>query len=684
MATETENRRVDDVRANVDAAAIKDAWLKFVDCGIAPADRVIRKEIFDSWKRSKKYGLDPRNIRLVVLSQEELFRKQAANRELIDATTPLFQSLSNAGKTPFLRLDLYDADLYFIETYGIITKTVEDRKQYAKPGVYKSETVCGTTAMSIAKEKLAPVQLAGAEHFDRSSHDFTCTCVPIFSPENKLLGVINLVDILEKAVFASEHILSIMVAFGKGVEYNLMQMRNRKELELSFNLTRTIIEEIDESIFVADTGGNIRMMNRTAGKMLEADRANVSKYNIRDFSGSLNAFQQVVQQGMPLINRELSLGQSDRKKRYIGSIKPILSSGGVVQEVICIFRENQPVNRVSHGGGWEATFFFSDIIGNSPLLMQAIEMAARTSDLPNNTLIQGESGTGKEMFAQAIHNAGRNRNGKFVAVNCAAIPSSLIEAEFFGYESGAFTDAKKTGQMGKFELANGGTIFLDEINSLPLDMQVKLLRVVQEKTVTRIGGIESISLDLKIIAACNEDLRTLVHKNLFRTDLFFRLNVITINIPPLRVRKEDIPMLAETILRRKSEEGLPLISLSEKATDVLKDYPWPGNVRELENILERAYVQAIILKMPEINEHTLSTIPELNPAATHTEENAPLYTESGLFGRVTPLLKQGDRETILAAFANNRWNISRTAKTLGIARNTLYKKMKEYAITIPD
>jgi transcriptional regulator with PAS, ATPase and Fis domain len=426
-------------------------------------------------------------------------------------------------------------------------------------------------------------------------------------------------------------------------------------------------------------------MNRTASKMLGVDRANISKYSIRDFLGSLNAFEQVVQQGMPLTNRELSLGKSDRKKCYVGSIKPILSSGGGVQEVICIFRENPPAKQVSHGGGWAARFSFSDIIGNSPPLMQAIEMAARTADLPNNTVIQGESGTGKEMFAQAIHNAGRNRNGRFVAVNCAAIPSSLIEAEFFGYESGAFTDAKKTGQMGKFELANGGTIFLDEINSLPLDMQAKLLRVIQEKTVTRIGGIESISLNLKIIAACNKDLRALSAENLFRTDLFFRLNVITINIPPLRVRKEDIPILAEEILRRKSEEGLPPISVSEKAMVVLKAYPWPGNVRELENILERAYVQAIILKTPEINEHTLAMIPELGLSAIHTEEDAPMHGESGLFGRTVPLPpRRGDRETILAAFANNRWNISRTAKTLGIARNTLYKRMKDYAITIPD
>jgi transcriptional regulator with PAS, ATPase and Fis domain len=304
----------------------------------------------------------------------------------------------------------------------------------------------------------------------------------------------------------------------------------------------------------------------------------------------------------------------------------------------------------------------------------------------SNTLILGESGTGKELFAQSIHNASKYSKGPFVAVNCAAIPIGLLESELFGYEGGAFTGAKKNGAPGKFELADGGTIFLDEINSIPQDMQVKLLRVLQEKAVTRIGGTSSIRLNLKIIAASNVDLNFLVSQNLFRADLYYRLNVIMIEIPPLRKRVEDIPLLVENILKNLQEKTKKSYTVSQDALADFEAYHWPGNIREMENILERACIQAAIRGNYRIDHETLQTIPELFSQREPTKWRREEPGGEASSEETVPIspIKTSEKSVIIKTFEKNRWNISRTAKALGISRNTLYNRIKQYQISIPE
>ncbi|MDR2088696.1 MAG: sigma 54-interacting transcriptional regulator [Clostridiales Family XIII bacterium] len=471
-------------------------------------------------------------------------------------------------------------------------------------------------------------------------------------------------------------------------------MRKQEQLIKSHNFSKAILEEIDEAIVVVDTDGSVIMMNKTASALLGMSRGNAdddsmriaADCNIDHFLGTSNYFRQVLNEGTPVINKEWLLYVGDATQRCIGTVRPIFAENAAMQGAIGTFRDMRSTKKVLKHFGWNASFTFDNVIGSSPALMAAVELAKQTAHLMNNTLLQGESGTGKEIFAQSIHNESHLKKGPFVAVNCAAIPTSLLESELFGYEKGAYTGAKKNGQAGKFELAEGGTIFLDEINSVPLDMQAKLLRVLQEKTVTRVGGTVSISLNLKIIAACNADLKDMVSKGLFRQDLYYRLNVITINIPPLRERIDDIRLLAENILLRKSSENQSDLGLSDAALEILKGYHWPGNVRELENLLERAYVRAIILKSNKIDPGILSFSPELFPDMPmpnkKSAQSVHLRTEECEAPRLQPL-KCHEENTIYKAFASNRWNISRTAKALGISRNTLYRKMKSYQIEIP-
>jgi transcriptional regulator with PAS, ATPase and Fis domain len=280
-----------------------------------------------------------------------------------------------------------------------------------------------------------------------------------------------------------------------------------------------------------------------------------------------------------------------------------------------------------------------------------------------NVLITGESGTGKELMAQAIHNASNRSHMPFIAINCGALPRGLIVSELFGYDGGSFTGSKKEGNPGKFELADGGTIFLDEIGDMPLDVQVTLLRVIQEKEVIRIGGSKPKKTDVRIIAATNKNLEEEVLNKTFRRDLFYRLNVLAINMPSLRNRQEDLELLINNILERIiSETNKPHLTIDGPAMNLLKSYDWPGNIRELENVLERA---------ANNNENFIISYHDL-----------PLNFPQGDIKESPdiPIIERKQMDLIMDTLRETHGNIKQTAEKLGIARNTIYRKMEKYNI----
>lgn len=314
-------------------------------------------------------------------------------------------------------------------------------------------------------------------------------------------------------------------------------------------------------------------------------------------------------------------------------------------------------------------FRFENVIGESPAMKAAMEMVGRVSRSNATVLITGESGTGKELIAKGIHFSGRRKGGPFIPINCAAIPETLIEAELFGYKRGSFTGA--TGDTkGKFESADGGSMFLDEVSQLPLHLQPKLLRVLQEQEIVRIGESTERKIDVRIIAATNQDLEKMVEDGTFREDLYFRLAVVPINLPPLRTRRDDIPLLANHFFRQsKGKHGMNDLKLSREVLEVLGVYPFPGNVRELENLIERMVV------LSDGAEITLADVPGNVTAPTQSIGNVRFELPAENIS-----LDEVEREIIRYALAMHNGNQSQTARYLGITRSALIYRMQKFSL----
>lgn len=316
----------------------------------------------------------------------------------------------------------------------------------------------------------------------------------------------------------------------------------------------------------------------------------------------------------------------------------------------------------------EGTLYSFDSIVTKDGKMEYLKNLGKKAALTNSTvLITGESGTGKELFANGIHKASYRRDKEFIAINCAAIPRELLETELFGYEEGAFTGAKKGGKLGKFEIAKGGTIFLDEIGTMPMEMQVKLLRVLEAKEFERVGGNKKIELDARIIAATNENIEEQIRLGKFREDLYYRLNVISLDIPPLKERLEDIPLLADVLLTYLSKEmRIEKKTLAKETIKVLMTYDWPGNVRELRNVLER------VLNLSSSN----TIYPEHLPERVINRVNYSI--ENHEIRHLNEIVYEAEREAIKKALIVSNGNKSLTAERLGIHRTALYKKIRKY------
>lgn len=315
-----------------------------------------------------------------------------------------------------------------------------------------------------------------------------------------------------------------------------------------------------------------------------------------------------------------------------------------------------------------AKYTVDDLIGNGETMTALKQTLIRIAKNNSNVLIFGESGTGKELFAHAIHNASKRSPNPLICINCASIPENLMESELFGYEEGSFTGAQKGGRSGLFQAANKGTLFLDEIGDLPMQMQVKLLRVLQDKEIQKIGSHVKEKIDVRILAATNKNLYEMMEHDQFRSDLFYRLNVISITIPPLRERREDIPLLVNMLIEKLSlKESVPVQGISKRAMEYLKRYDWPGNVRELENILERAINfidEDLIIKTKHL-QNKLTGIPCDKISKT-----------------LKSILEETERLTIVNAMMQNNSKKMLVAKKLGISRTSLYEKLEKYHINL--
>lgn len=427
---------------------------------------------------------------------------------------------------------------------------------------------------------------------------------------------------------------------------------------------KDIINSIPMGIIISDLEGDIKFFNEQMLTMFGYDHLNIKGKKAWEIFSGWAAVKNIVLSSGTFMEEEVSVNAKTNKVRFNLIAHPIFKVGEEVQDIIYIFNEFKKERKLANKLiGRQAIYTFDKIIGNSSKIRGTIEFSKKVADSKSTILITGESGTGKEIFAQSIHNYGNRNKESFVAINSGAIPKDLIESELFGYVEGAFTGAKKGGQPGKFEIADGGTIFLDEIGEMPYDMQTRLLRVIEEGTVSRIGAIDQKVVDVRIIAATNRDLEKEVKKGNFRKDLFYRLNVLPIKLPSLREIKEDIPLLIEYFMKKTSKRlNKKAISFSQSQMKELIDYDWPGNVRELEN-----FVELII---------NIGYVP-INIVNNNIKLDLRNYEEPE-YGELS--LDYVERNHIIKVLKKYSGNITHSAEALGIGRNTLYRKIEKYRI----
>lgn len=435
-------------------------------------------------------------------------------------------------------------------------------------------------------------------------------------------------------------------------------MAYSKELDI-------IIQNVDQGVLCVDKNGQIKHVNRKAQELLSLDipLEELQGRRLQDiWPGAL--ILKALKEGKEFFDQEENYNTTTQKKHFLSTTRLIEQKGEVICGVVT-FTDlevmQKSVYRVTKSSNWS----LDNIIGVSDKIKECKEKARQVAAYDSTVLIIGESGTGKEVFARAIHNTSSRANYPFIAINCSAIPESLLESELFGYEAGAFTGAGKAGKPGKFELAHQGTIFLDEIGDMPLFLQAKLLRVLQEESITRVGGVKPVDIDVRVIAATNQDLNDLIAKKMFRKDLYYRLNVIPLHLYPLRERVEDIPVLIDYFLSLYNQRfGKNILGFTPKALDFMLNYSWPGNVRELENVIEYGinFCKGKYIKVEEIKGRFKSTV--LQSKNKNLKEMVSEYERNVI-------------EKMLNKYGWDEEGKARVAEELEISRSTLYRKLTQ-------
>lgn len=624
-------------------------------------DEIIKK----SFERSIKYGVKKGQVLPKrVLSEEEIKQTIKKNSEFIKTASTFIDIMYDflIGSGFFIVLTDSSGCILSIKGDKEILEAAREVNMY--PGFCMDEKSIGTNAIGTAITEDAPIQVSASEHFINAYHRWTCSAAPIHDENGKIIGALNLTG---SSISVYPHTLGLVVAAVKSIENQMKSDITKNELLETYEYINTIMHAITSGIFAVDAAGMIKFINKSACRMLNIDVENAINSHVGSLLKNWDDIFTLFENGQEYQDEEITIENGSSRERYMLSAYPIRARDGRIIGMVALINEIQKVmNLVSKYTGMRSQYTFDDIIGSSREIKRILEYAKAIANSPSTVLITGESGTGKEILAQSIHNYSGRRNSGFVAINCGAIPENLIESELFGYDEGAFTGARKGGRPGKFELASGGTIFLDEIGEMPLDMQVSLLRVLQEGYITRVGGTKDIPVDVRVIAATNKDLKEEIEKGKFREDLYYRLSVIPINISPLRERKDDIPPLIDYFLHKKAAKlSKSVPEIGESLYRKLLNYDWPGNVRELENVIEN--------------------IVNFDGKTTYSIENKPdkenmenIRVDAG--GDFSLTLDEIEKNSIISYLKNFEGNISRAAGALGISRNTLYCKIKKYGI----
>jgi transcriptional regulator of acetoin/glycerol metabolism len=640
---------------------VQKAWQNVVLENKPPTGKV-RPEVLRSWYQAIQIGLDPySNEPPPRISGNKLKQLSNINNVLIEIAKPVLQMIEISVRDTEFLTTLAEKSGYVLLVVGNSDIIEMSKRNYFVPGCRRDCKHAGTNAIGLCLQENKPIQLTGYEHYRVKHHDWTCSSAPIHNTKGDILGAVTLSG---HSKGRHQHTLALVSSAAEAIETQLRERELIEEKQLLNSLISSIFNSMTDGLIVLDSNQTITHLNSQAQKMLSIDRASARGQQISNVIQPDDILVSALQSNSNLSSIEIDFYGPGGHRSYICSIDPCRNaSGHTLGKIIRLVKKRDVINIAKKFGGNYAKYEFEDIKGRDSALQKQIELSKITAKTNSRVLIFGESGTGKELFAQAIHNHSNRRGGPFVAISCATIPRDLFESELFGYRPGAFTGARQDGMVGKFELAHQGSLFLDEINALPLDIQAKLLRVLQQGEITRIGDTRTIPVDVRLIAATNADLLTEVENKNFREDLYYRVNVVEIFIPPLREQKRDLEFLVTLFVDRLSREmAINKPEVSGEVLDIFRTYDWPGNVRELENCIERAL---ILSQGDEITKQHLPVRIFAKPTIVCTSSTS---------------YRDGYKDMIEAALERNNGNASQAARELKIARSTLYRKMKEFGI----
>lgn len=582
--------------------------------------------------------------------------------ELVEEKEALIAKLkSEAARRALIFHSSHDG-MIVIDEYAYITDMNESAAQLL--GVDKDEVI-GRHILSVLPSSGLPRVLKTRQtEFHQevelaNGKKIIATRIPIIDDSGKLFGALAVFKDITELVALAEEITDL------------------KEIRM---MLEAIIHSSEEAISVVDENGNGILINPAYTRLTGLTEEDViGKPATADIAEGESMHMQVLKTRRPVRGARMKVGPKNRD--VIVNVAPIIVDGvlkgsvGVIHDVSEIQRLTAELNRARQIiRTLEAKYSFADIIGESEEMKVAIEQAKLAAKTPATILLRGESGTGKELFAHAIHNASDRKYNKFIRVNCAAIPETLLESELFGYEEGAFSGARRGGKRGLFEEANNGSIFLDEIGELSASTQAKLLRVLQEREIVRVGGTKPIPINVRVIAATNVNLEKAIAEGAFREDLYYRLNRMPIYIPPLRARKEDIPALCRHLIQKLNQDyGRNVEGVTDEAMVKLLAYDWPGNVRELENVLGRAM---IFMKFHEV----MIDVSHLPPLSAPSAAPAVRPETEGELRPLDEMLGRYEAQLLEEALRRHRGNKTAAARALGISVRNLYYKLEKYNI----
>jgi transcriptional regulator of acetoin/glycerol metabolism len=642
------------------------AWDDFISSRREPN---IAPVVLHSWLRSRDaFHIDPALKRSPIVLTEEESRKRRERLEPLRLGLPFLEQITEGLRDTQHMLAVCDADGYVLTTIGHPRVIEELAEMNFRTGGNWNEQAAGTNGVGTALAERRAVQIIGAEHYVEAWQRWVCTAAPIRDPlTGEILAVIDVTAHKERV---HPHTLLAVYSTAALIEQHLMLEFTVEEKLLCEAFFVRASRLPADAIFAVDRRCRLVRMNAAAERLLATRPGAGGKTLFDDLKpilgglfgpgeGHPEGYEQIV--NFRALGRQLRVVTSPvfRNRDSIGATIVLLLGGSSHARSD---RSDGTVNlRASRRPG-DARYVFDDIVASSPRMAEAIALAqiVAASDLP--VLVAGESGTGKEMIAQSIHNASERSTAPFIAVNCGSIPEGLVDAEFFGYEEGAFTGASRGGNVGRFEQAHRGTIFLDEVSELSPRAQAALLRVLQEKEVLRVGAGTPRRVDVRVIAATNRDLSNELTAHRFRSDLFYRLNGMVIALPALRDRPEDLAVLARRFLDELP--GRMRLCLSDAALKALRAYRWPGNVRELRNVVNRA---AIVARGSTIE---VDDLPD-DVRAVVTD-----YTPVGV-GQT----RGSERDHILAVLGECQGNVAEAARRIGISRMTLYRKIRKWSLS---